>query len=139
MRFEYLATKQYLDAIDIEDIGNVCLNALNDFGDEYFLSIQTRLGWTEVKEFGPCTVDSNISSNYFNLLYIKYEYNENKIIKTIEKFINNDKRNITQIFFIDRKALLDRLKNVNYPDLRLTPQRSELVKALIDQPKFLEN
>ena len=139
MRFEYLATKQYLDAIDIEDIGNVCLNALNDFGDEYFLSIQTHLGWTEIKEFGPCVVDSNVVNNYFNLLYNRYEYNESKIIKTIEKFINNDKRNITQIFFIDREVLLDRLKNVNYPDLRLTPQRSELVKALIDQPKFLEN
>ena len=112
MRFEYLATKQYLDAIDIDDIGNVCLNALNDFGDEYFLSIQTYLGWTEIKEFGPCVVDSNVVNNYFNLLYNRYEYNESKIIKTIEKFVNNDKRNITQIFFVDRKALLDRLKNL---------------------------
>ena len=36
----------------------------------------------------------------------------------------------------EAKTLRD---EVNYPDLRLTPQRSELVKALIDQPKFLEN
>lgn len=112
MKFEYLATKSYLDSIDIEDLGNVYLNALNDLGDEYYLSIETHLGWTEIKEFGPCAVDSNQSSNYFNLLYIKFEYNESKIIKNIERFINNEKRNIIQVFFINKQVALDRLENL---------------------------
>lgn len=116
MTFNYMATKTYLDSIDIEDIGNVCLNAFNDRGEEYYLVISTKLGWTEIKEFGPCIVDFNKTENYFSLLYNKLEYNDSKIAKIIEKFINNEKREITQIFFIDKKDANERLNTLKIGD-----------------------
>ena len=116
MTFEYLATRTFMDSIDIEDIGNVCLNAMNDIGNEYYLIIETHLGWTEIKEFGPCLVDSDKAQNYFNLLYIKFEYSDSKIIKNIEKFINNEKRDITQVYFVDKQIALDRLSQLKIGD-----------------------
>ena len=112
MTFEYMATQTYLDSIDIDDLGNVCLNALNDNGDEYYLIVTTNLGWVEVIEYGPCTVDFNTISSYFNFNFTKFEYSDSKISKIIEKFINNDKRNITQVYFSDRQFALKRYKEL---------------------------
>lgn len=116
MNFPYLYELQPMDSIDIEDIGNVCLQAINSFNEEYYLIISTKLGWTEIKEFGPCIIDFNKVENYFNLLYNKFEFNETKLIKQIDKFINNDKRKITQISFIDKYIANNRLMNLKIGD-----------------------
>ncbi len=112
MIFDYLRMIQSLDTIDIEDIGNTCINALNDTGQEWYLVIDTFEGWTKIKEFGPLIVDSNRIGSYFNYDKYEYDYSDKKISKVIEKFINNPKRDITQVFEMPKDNAIERLEAV---------------------------
>lgn len=105
MKFDYNYQEQPLDSIDVEDIGNVCLHALNDVGDEYFLYSATHLGWTKVVQFGP-TRDGAFPL-YSSIVYNNFEYNENKLYKLIVQFLNKSGRNITQVFEVDYSDMKD--------------------------------
>ena len=98
-----------VDTIDVIDIGNVCLNALNDYGQEWYLMINTELGWTTIKEFGPLLVDTDNIAPYFDYKMFQYEYSDKKIAKVIDKFINNQKRMITQVFEVSDSIVEERL------------------------------
>ncbi len=115
MTFDYLRTIQSLDSINIEDIGNTCINAINDDAEEWYLSISTENGWSVITEFGPVTVDSNKLKNYFMYSKFSMEFNERKIYTLIDKFINNSKRAITQVFELEKLKAKERfisIKNV---------------------------
>lgn len=105
MRFDYNYQEQPLSSIDVEDIGNVCLHALNDIGDEYFICTKTYLGWTKVIQFGP-TKDISFPL-YSSVIYNNFEYNENRLFKLVEQFLNKNGRNITQVFEVDYQDMKD--------------------------------
>lgn len=112
MIFDYMRTVQALDTIDIPDIGNTCINAFNDFGLEWYLIIDTYQGWTKIKEFGPLLADLDHIATYFDYTMYQHEYSEKKISKVIEKFINNNKRMITQVFEVPKEQAENRLEAV---------------------------
>ena len=105
MKFDYNYQEQPLDSIDIDDIGNVCLHALNDIGEEYFLYIVTDLGWVKAVQFGP-TKDISFPL-YSSVIYNNFEYNENKLYKLVMQFLNKSGRNITQVFEVDYQVMKD--------------------------------
>lgn len=114
MNFPYLYVQQNLDSIDIENIGNVSLQLNNDLGDCWFLIIKTSLGWTTIHEFGPLNASNTEELGYhFQYKYDKQEYNDTKLIKRIDKFMNDPKKMITQIFFIDGDEALTSLHNIH--------------------------
>ena len=112
MTFEYLQDVKFLDSIDIDDIGNVTLEALNDLGDQWYLDISTHLGYTDIVTIGPLVADSNQLGLQFSFYIQKIEYNDRKIITTIQKFINDPKKSISQLFFTSHDQICDRLKNL---------------------------
>lgn len=104
MTFEYLKTVQAMDSIDIVDIGNTCINAINDEAEEWYLLITTKNGWTNVTTFGPLKVDSDDPMmNSFSYSYFERDFDEKKLYKTINDFINNPRHNITQVFEVDKE------------------------------------
>ena len=109
MIFDYLRTTTALDSIDIEDIGNCCINALNDSGEEWFLVIRTWEGWTEITDYGPLLVDSDQFSSYFVYNKYGYDFSEKKISTAIDKFLNNPKRVITQVYEVEKEFAKERL------------------------------
>ena len=109
MIFDYLRTVQSLDTITIEDIGNTCINTINDDAEEWYLIITTKQGWTEIKEFGPLVVDSDKLKQYFMYNKFSFEYNEKRLRKIIDNFINNTRHNITQVFEIEKSDAENRL------------------------------
>ena len=114
MIFDYMRTVQSLDIIDIADIGNTCINAFNDEGEEWFLTINTYQGWTETVEFGPLVTEQDKIRPYFSYNRYSYEYNEKKLERAIDKFINNPSRRITQVFEVEKdeaKSRLDAIKD----------------------------
>lgn len=113
MNFPYLYQQASMDSIEIEDLGNVCLQAFNDEAYEYWLLIKCSLGWVEIEEVGPFLSDSDILTSGFNYHYNRVPYKEEKLIKTIDKFINNPQREITQIFYSDENTFYDRIKNLH--------------------------
>jgi hypothetical protein len=109
MTFEYLKVEQHLDCIDIEDLGNFCLNVLNDSGEEWYMRAKCDLGWVTIDQYGPLLADIDNLQYYFTYSYMKFEYSEKKLYKIVKDFLNNDKRNITQAFLIEEEDFENRL------------------------------
>ena len=112
MLFKYLKTEAYMDSIDIDDIGNCFLQIYNDDGREWLMSVKTKLGWTNVKTFGPFILDSNTMDINFYYSKNELEFKEKKIYHIIDDFINNPKKQITQIFIIDEDTFNDKLSSI---------------------------
>lgn len=112
MTFEYLKVEEYKDSIDIEDVGNCTVNIINDDGKEWYLSISTELGWSEIKTFGPLTVDINTLGYSFTYTYNKIEYDSKKLFKIIDKFINDDKKVITEVIELSKDDFIQRWQDI---------------------------
>lgn len=110
--FEYLRVQTALDSITVENIGNVILKANNDQEFEWYIQISTDLGWTTVKEFGPWFRDPEIAKRSFRYTIEVKEYNEKNICKRINTFLNDPKREITQVVEIDEYELDDIIRKV---------------------------
>lgn len=96
MTFDYL-TRVVVDAqLEIENIGDCVLQCRNDFAEEFYLIIKTELGWTEILEYGPCVPDLDLLPYNYQIKYSRIEYNQGRIEKTIDKFLNDPKKSITQ-------------------------------------------
>jgi len=112
MTFNYLKQIEFQDTLDIEDIGNVVLDIFNDDGLEWILSIDTSLGFTKIVTCGPFVADTVSIGNFFNFNYSQIEYNEKKLYKMIDNFINDDKRTVTQVFFINQDEVRKKLHSI---------------------------
>lgn len=111
MNFPYFYASQNLDSIDIENIGNVCLEARNDLGLVWYLSIKTILGWSLIETWGPILYEEYMDYHY------KYtcdyeEYNDSRLPRKIDKFINDPKKIITQVFFTDLDFVKEKISNL---------------------------
>ena len=96
MTFEYLQRVVIEAQLEVDNIGQCVILGNTDFGEEYYIVIATELGWTEVLEYGPITPDLSLLPLNYNISYSRFEYNEYKIERIIDKFLNNPKRGITQ-------------------------------------------
>ena len=96
MTFDYLERVVVEGQLEVENIGQCVIQANNDFGEEFYLIIKTELGWSEILDYGPCVPDLNLLPVSYQITYNRIEYNEGRLEKTIDKFLNNPKRGITQ-------------------------------------------
>lgn len=111
--FEYLKVQTAMDSYSAADIGNTIIQAVNDDGLEWYLYISTSTGYTTTKEFGPLLNDSpDVPKNNFAYMCGRQEYNEKTICKTINNFLNNPRRAITQVMDIDEEELNRKLEIV---------------------------
>jgi len=85
---------------------------LNDDGQEWYLIIRTSLGQSTIIQIGPLTADVDVLPRYFDYNYQRIEYKEVKLFNTIDQFLNNPKRMITQVFFTSEEAVKERLDNL---------------------------
>lgn len=92
--FEYKVTTIADKQLDIQDIGNCCISGIDMLTKEYYLIIKTELGVTSIIEYGPTLPDFNVPPPHCNYIYDRFDYNEGKIAKRIEKFLNNAYYNI---------------------------------------------
>ena len=96
MTFEYLQ-RVIVDAqLDVDNIGECVIRGRNDLGEEYYLIIRTDMGWTEQINFGPVTPDVDILPFNINMNYARFEFNQSKLMRAIDKFLNDPKKIITQ-------------------------------------------
>lgn len=96
MTFEYLQ-RVIVDAeLEVPDIGECCIQARNDLGEEWYLLIRSDMGFVDLIEYGPAHPDFNVLPNSVSLTYDHFEYSVFKLEKRIDKFLNNSKRMITQ-------------------------------------------
>ena len=107
--FEYMHVTTALDSISVSEIGECCLHAFNDNGAEWYLLITTASGITRILTIGP--IKSNIDD--IDISKKAFQYNETKIIKLIEKWLQDTKKEITQVFECEKDDLFDIINNIN--------------------------
>lgn len=111
MTFEYLQ-RVIVDAqLDVENIGECVISGRNDIGEEFYLIIKTELGWTEVLEYGPCVPDLELLPYNYNISYNRFEFNQGKLERIIDKFLNNPKRFISQAQVVELQDIMPFLVN----------------------------
>lgn len=96
MRFSipYLYQEQPMDSLTVDDAGNCAISAYNDDGELYLLIVITKYGVTRLLEYGPFRGGSRVT--YCSCVFDQFDYNEKKLFKKFEKFLNNPSRMITQ-------------------------------------------
>lgn len=94
--FDYLQRVVVDGQLSIEDIGNTVILGRNDVGEEFYLLIGTYMGWTTTIEYGPAIPDLALLPQAINLKYNRFEFNQGKIERAIDKFLNDPKRLISQ-------------------------------------------
>ena len=99
--FEYLARIVVDSSIKVEDIGNCAIEANNDIGQTWSMIVRTELGISEIFEVGPVMPDTKERQRTCFISYKKIPYSETNICKSIDKFLNDSHRGITQAREID--------------------------------------
>lgn len=111
MTFEYLQRVIVDGTLEVDDIGHCVIQGNNDIGEFYYLIILTSLGWTEILEYGPCVPDFDLLQANYNIKYSRIEYNQGKIERAIDKFLNEPKRVITQAKVVELGDIREDLIN----------------------------
>lgn len=109
----YLYELTPMDSVEIEDVGNICLQLFNDLGYYWVIEIRTQHGQTEIRTYGPLS-DSykGFTDLGFNFNCTRMEYNDTKIKNFIDKFLNDNKKGISQVFEISIDTAVDKLNNI---------------------------
>ena len=94
MEFEYYLTQAYVGNLNIDDIGNVVIEAKSAVGAYYYLFIITNLGQTHIVMYGP-SIDTGLMPDKVNCTYDKISFDSKRISKTIKAFLNNSSYDIT--------------------------------------------
>lgn len=110
--FEYFYSKSAFGELQVDDIGDCCIQANNDEGLFYYLLIETNLGWTKILEYGPATPDFDELPKSVSCNFSRIEFDEKKIFKRVDEFLNNRFRNITQAQVVDRDVLFADCKSL---------------------------
>ena len=110
--FEYYYTKSAIGELNIEDVGDCCIQACNDEGLFYYLLIETHLGWTKILEYGPAAPDFDELPKAFNCNFSRIDFDEKRIFKRIDEFLNNRFRNITQAQLVSRDVLFSDCRSI---------------------------
>ena len=96
MTFEYLQRVVVDAELNVDDIGQCVILGRNDIGEESYLIIKTEMGWTAQISIGPVCPDIEILPFNIAILYSRFEYNQGKIERAIDKFLNDPKKMISQ-------------------------------------------
>lgn len=97
MVFEYSVKRTFSESIDVVDIGNTALKCIGSKLDEYYIIIKTVFGKVSILKFGPVLTDADVLLEDFSINYKKIDYKENLISREVDKFINDYKKEITNV------------------------------------------
>lgn len=101
MEFEYFKQTIAMAALEVEDVGNVCIVANTDLNECIYLIIKTTLGTTNIVTYGPIIPGSNILEKECSCTFKRINFNQGKIIEVIKNFLNPLRKVITQAQIID--------------------------------------
>lgn len=115
LRVEF--NNQYVpqNILEIESVGNVCIEAINENdGLFYYLLIKTSLGTTSIFEYGPVIPDIDKLYDNYLVSFNRMQYNEKKLNMFIIKWLNDRMKKITTANIIEEKVFLDNYKDIAY-------------------------
>ena len=110
--FEY--NKEWLpqNTINVKDIGQFALEASNDEGYFFYLVIFTQLGISTIASAGPVIPDVEELNQGYSCSMYTMEYKEDKLIKTINNWLNDRSKKITQAREVTIDEALDQFRDL---------------------------
>lgn len=96
MTFEYIQKVTVEGELEVDNIGDCVISAVDVLTYSYYLIIKTVLGFTEIIEYGPILEGIEQLPSSYSVRYDRIEYNQGKIERVIDRFLNNPKRGIVQ-------------------------------------------
>lgn len=108
---EYDQELQFMNGIDIADIGQFAIEANNDEGFFWYLIVRTSLGTTSIAECGPVIPDVELLPNNFKQSLTKMPFKEDKLIKAISFFLNDKSKKITKAIEVDINDALNQFRD----------------------------
>ena len=112
MNFQYSYITQNQADLEIDDIGNCAIEALNDAAEAYYLVIKTKYGTTSVVSYGPIIPDVDVFPKSVNCSFKRLDYDEFKVEKIIDEFLNKGFRNISQAREISPDEALSNCRSI---------------------------
>ena len=86
--FNFNSSVSFESNVDVKDIFQTALEAIDNYGNLYYLLINTDLGRSSIIEFGPIIPDNDDVSNNFTLTHINVECKTQQVSKIINKFLS---------------------------------------------------
>lgn len=115
MEIEYSYNQTATAAISLEDYGNCAIEANNDEGLFWYMIIDTQYGWTRIMTYGPINPVSPQLEEKCVCSFERMEFNGQKIVKAIDKFLNTERKKllpITQAREISRDNALAQCRSI---------------------------
>ena len=85
--FKYNTQTVQIDSIEVEDIGNCALEAIDQLGRYFYFIIVTVDGWSKVITFGPVIPDIILLPTGYQSSYNYMSYADGKMQKMIKKWV----------------------------------------------------
>lgn len=111
MEFEYRPVKAFDATIDIEDIGQCCLELMDTLGQSYYLIVRTLMGISTVFEYGPILVGETVLPKFVVCKISKVEFSIPKIKKIISLFILDNEKGQKKTEFVRELSIDEALSN----------------------------
>lgn len=122
MQFDFANELKATNFIDIDNIGNFALEAINeDDGFYYYLLVKTSLGTATVTHYGPIVPDINRLPDNYSVNFERLKFNDKKMMMWINKWLNDKNRHITAAYIIEENQFKENYKDIkeyieNYGD-----------------------
>lgn len=115
VEIEFNQQLTYQNYIDIDDIGQCAIEMFTEEGFNHYIVVTTSMGSTTIATCGPINNEIDLVPNGFNISLTRMDFNEQKIIKFINLYLNNKKLKINSASEIDMSQALDSFKDLgNY-------------------------
>lgn len=108
--FDNQLTPQNL--IDVNDIGQCCIECVNKEGSYYYIVIKTSLGTTTIVTCGPVDIDLDTLPNGYTTSLKRMDYKEDKIAKEIKFFLNDRTKKIVEAKEVSLEEALNNFRDL---------------------------
>lgn len=99
--------------LDVDEVGSCNVRGVGEQGEEYYLIVETSLGYTYLFEYGPNIPDMQLLPDKVRCSLTKMEYKEDKLVKVIDRWLNDPSKKLKSAELIDDKyELLDACKDL---------------------------
>lgn len=111
--FEFDQQLEYQNSVEIENLGDFGLEAINDEGEMYYLAAKTFLGFTVLASCGPIIPDVDTLPSGYSCNLTKLSYREDKLAKTISFWLNDKSKGVKYVNILDYESAVKEFRDLS--------------------------
>lgn len=112
MTFEFNNQLVPQSVVDIDELGDFGLEASNDGGFYYYVAVRCFQGIAIMATCGPIIPDIDMLPSGFAMTLTKVPFREDKIARTIEYFLNDKHKVLTEAHLLPFEEAVDKFKEL---------------------------